>query len=616
MDIFIYHFKKRVKGRTYKRQAVFRSRGEARRTGTRPSLQEASPGLGRGAVQARGQGFSLVQIGPEEAPSLRSRQGMAGGFIARLERILQGKVGMGHRIAPVDPRARPKIETVERQELAAATGHEVDGFDEVAGVRVVHRKVETDPAPAGLDPAKALPDGRPVSFGGRLVDPQELMTVGAGARAPGPRLNAEEVVEKDGHEFRMEIAAALAPDVERDDADAPGRIGIAHDLEARLGPPFREGPPEQLLFPALDRFDRHGLLDHEGQRGLDGLKDSGRPGLLPLLDVVEEVMAVPANVGDGPAAARRRRQVLAIDPLVEDQDAARTGPAEELVGGDEHGVETGVLARRSGRRVHVDADIGGAGRIIEAGHRPVTVEHRGQLADGRDEARDIGGRRERADAHSAEISRVPQQLFEVGQVDAAVPAQAHDDDRARSFAPGQLVGVMLIGADEDHRPVGFDESFEIGGPLRPGMLADEREEHLPGRRRQSCADDPLEAVDGRRAAESDADDPSLRPSIDGLLDGPLGAVENAGHAPAGDVVLGMRIRIVALEAKEIGLDEAERSSGGRVVAIDHQAFAERGRYGGVDADDLVPQRCGVEKRIRHGGPPVLRAKTDSRSPSW
>ncbi len=114
------------------------------------------------------------------------------------------------------------------------------------------------------------------------------------------------------------------------------------------------------------------------------------------------------------------------------------------------------------------------------------------------------------------------------------------------------------------------------------MLAD----RLAGGRRQRDAQDLLQLVDRAGRTRAARDDAAARSGVDGVLDGPLRLVQQPAHAAPGQVVLGVRVGVDALQVLQVALDEVQAAAGRRVVAIHHQPAAERGLERGVDADDL------------------------------
>ena len=67
------------------------------------------------------------------------------------------------------------------------------------------------------------------------------MTVGPGARATAPGLDAEQVVEHRHHQVVVQVHAPWPADHETDDRQ-PLRLGIAQDLDVGVAAPGSDGP--------------------------------------------------------------------------------------------------------------------------------------------------------------------------------------------------------------------------------------------------------------------------------------------------------------------------------------------------------------------------------------
>ena len=139
---------------------------------------------------------------------------------------------------------------------------------------------------------------------------------------------------------------------------------------------------------------------------------------------------------------------------------------------------------------------------------------------------------------------------------------------------------------------------------RRALLADARVEfvdHSRARcRRAIDAENLLQFVDRAGGAGADRDDASVRSRIDGCLDRSFGFAQQLRHVAAGRVVFGVRVRVGALQALQIVLDEQQAAAGRGVVAIHHQTFAERRGERGVDADDLLSKEFETRGWL-HGG---------------
>ena len=161
---------------------------------------------------------------------------------------------------------------------------------------------------------------------------------------------------------------------------------------------------------------------------------------------------------------------------------------------------------------------------------------------------------------------------------------------------------MFVGPDADHRTFFIEGLTEAGAvDLAVGQVH-HVEQLLPRRRGQRDTDDLLQLLDGARRARTDRHDAAVGARVHRFLDRRLGLMQQLRHTAAGNVVLGMGIRIDALQTLQIRLHEAQAAAGGRVIAIHHQAFAERRLEGRVHADDLLPQVRGIESFFALHGP--------------
>ena len=187
----------------------------------------------------------------------------------------------------------------------------------------------------------------------------------------------------------------------------------------------------------------------------------------------------------------------------------------------------------------------------------------------------------------------------MAEVDAAVGIQFDRHHRRVAQPPGDLVRVMFVGPHEHDRLMLPAEPLELAGAILAQEPAETAVEEVAGRRRDGHAEHLLQLDDGAGRAGAAGDDAPAGAGIDGSLDEPLGLLQQAGGAAPGDVVLGVGVGVGLQQALQVALDEQQRPSGGRVVAIDHQALAERRRDGGIGADDLAAELGGVEQLGQH-----------------
>ena len=163
-----------------------------------------------------------------------------------------------------------------------------------------------------------------------------------------------------------------------------------------------------------------------------------------------------------------------------------------------------------------------------------------------------------------------------GEVDVPVPVLGDDDDVGDRLAPGQLVRVMLEGADEDH------------GPLLRRDVGGQRIAIVEGRR-DPQPEDADQLVDRAGRAGAAEDDAGLVRAADGLVDDLPRVVAQAARLQAGARRLGVRVRVARqhLVADQV-LDESEGTTTRRVVRIRDPTSAERPPHDLVVPDHRFP----------------------------
>lgn len=132
---------------------------------------------------------------------------------------------------------------------------------------------------------------------------------------------------------------------------------------------------------------------------------------------------------------------------LDDEDAWGSGAADKFVGGEEDGVFVQRASLLVGH-VHFDFDVGSGGGEVPEGEGVVLME---EACDGGGvgaDAGDVGGGREASDFEGA-VGVFLELEFEVFEVDLAVGVFVDDDDVGDGFSPGEFVGVVFVGADED-----------------------------------------------------------------------------------------------------------------------------------------------------------------------
>src|SRR4029078_10896992 len=120
----------------------------------------------------------------------------------------------------VGPAPGCQVEPVVPEQSPAVAGDQADRLDDVVGDRVGQEVVEVHPYPAGLDPLAATGDLALELVAAFDVDAEQPVTVGAGARTPATRLDAEQVVEHRDHEVVVEELPRWRADHKREDRES------------------------------------------------------------------------------------------------------------------------------------------------------------------------------------------------------------------------------------------------------------------------------------------------------------------------------------------------------------------------------------------------------------
>jgi hypothetical protein len=246
-------------------------------------------------------------------------------------------------------------------------------------------------------------------------------------------------------------------DPERHDRQAVS-VQVAEQFDVGIGLPGGDGAAHEPGLAVTDGRDADGMLELEDQPGANRLDDRGSAALLPVRHVVQVVLAAGVDVGDGAAAGHGRYPVADQRPA-HHQHTRGAGAAGELVRRQHHRVLAGQ--RAAGWRAHGDLQVRAGGGVVEAGQRAVAVQQLRHDVGVGDHAGDVGGGREAAD-----LERPPgvadQLPLQVVEVEAAAGILLDGDHLGGRLAPGQLVGVVLEGADEHHRP-----RRRVGGQVQP-----------------------------------------------------------------------------------------------------------------------------------------------------
>jgi hypothetical protein len=192
-----------------------------------------------------------------------------------------------------------------------------------------------------------------------------------------------------------------------------------------------------------------------------------------------------------------------------------------------------------------------------------------------EDAGHVGGRREAADQQrpAGEPGELP---FQVGQVDVAVGVLPDDHHLGDGFPPGQLVGMVLIRADERHRPLACrDMPGELVGVVQAGGDA------------QLEDSDELVHRGGRPGAAED--DQVIFCAADRVMDDLPGLLTQPGRLQARARALGVGVGVAGqdLGSDEV-LDERQRPARGGVVGVDDPPGPVRPVHHLAVADDRRP----------------------------
>ena len=197
---------------------------------------------------------------------------------------------------------------------------------------------------------------------------------------------------------------------------------------------------------------------------------------------------------------------------------------------------------------------------------------------------DVGqdARHVRRGGEAADLQRpvrmAPQLVLEMTDVDASVAGRADRHEIRDRLSPGQLVGVVLVGADEHDRPCGGIELEQAH-----------------------------ELVDRAGRARAAEEDDIVIAALHRPVDDAAGVLPQRGGATPGRRCLGMRVAVRRqhLIAYEV-LDEGERAPGGGRIRVDDAARPEWALDHDVIADhrraDPLDQAVGRELDPRAAPP--------------
>ena len=337
--------------------------------------------------------------------------------------------------------------------------------------------------------------------------------------------------------------------------------------------PALDGAAPEVLLVGLDHVDPDRVLELEDEAGPDRLDDGRRAALLAHDGIVEVAVLARSDEGDRAATDDVRHPIRQKSPP-HGEDTGRAGAADELVRAEEDGVLRREWVLRADR-VHLDLHVRRRCREVPERERAVTVQEIGDRAGVREDPRHVRRGGERADLERSRL--VADELgLERREVDVAVLVLRDHDDVGDRLPPRQLVGVVLEGADEDHRPL---LRRNVGGQ-RVAVLE---------RRREPQAEDSDQLVDRPRRPRAAEDHAGLVVAADRVVDDPPRVLSQPGCLPAraGGLRVGVRVARQNLVADHV-LDERERPPARRVVRVGHAPGAERAPHHLVVADHRLP----------------------------
>ncbi|RWW65221.1 hypothetical protein BHE74_00027490 [Ensete ventricosum] len=200
---------------------------------------------------------------------------------------------------------------------------------------------------------------------------------------------------------------------------------------------------------------------------------------------------------------------------------------------------------------------------------------------------DVAAGRERTELHPPGKLRRLQGGIQGREIRGTGGVEADLDHLSQALPPGEQVGVVLVGADEDDPPLGGRKMAEHGR-AEDGGYGDPH--HL------------LQPLDGGGGAGAAEEEHVVRACPHALLDvvgrllhqlagvEPYVAVHPSivDQAPATNISSLLTVEWENITLKEF-LDEPQEPAGSRVVRVSDAAAAERGLELGFRANDLGPQ---------------------------
>ena len=322
--------------------------------------------------------------------------------------------------------------------------------DQVLGGRVGDEVVEVEPHPARLDPEQPRSTSRCERVRPGRVDAEQAVAVRAGARAAAARLDAEQVVEQGHDEVVVQVPVAV-PDAERHDRQ-PRRVEVAEELDVADWPASAAGRTPRAV-PRARRITSVPTASLSAKTSPARI-DSTIAGVPPSSRVTGSAryrwsvaltyatVPPPGTVGTrlvGQVAARRRARRASAGrrrtcaARGRRRPCGRRGPGALSRDPDR---QRTARRPRSPRRTVRRAGAAARRPASASVRMPVTLEAAEKLP-----------------IRSGRSAYRRSSLGEVREVDAAVGVRADHHDVGERLAPRQLVGVVLVRPDEDHRPV-------------------------------------------------------------------------------------------------------------------------------------------------------------------
>ena len=153
------------------------------------------------------------------------------------------------------------------------------------------------------------------------------------------------------------------------------------------------------------------------------------------------------------------------------------------------------------------------------------------------------------------LGELDQAFLELGEVDMAVGVLGDLDHGGDRLAPAELIGVVFVGPNEDHRPFGL---WDMGPEGEPIVEAG----------REPKPEDRDQAIDGTGRAGAGEDDGVVVIGPDTATDEGAGLLAKAGGLKTGSRSLGVGVGVKRQDRlPDEVLDEVERAGGGGVVGV-------------------------------------------------